>query len=91
MSYSTLASAIPLSLVFLASPTGAQTFQMPPDSERCPSRWGVGDERGSANWVAPAADGHLLQLLGMPVGRAADRQQDRKNCNGGGSQHSSDH
>jgi len=53
MRYSTLASAILLSLVFLASPTGAQTFQMPPDSERCPSRWGVGDERGSANWVTP--------------------------------------
>ena len=53
MRYSTLASAILLSLVFLASPTGAKTFQMPPDSERCPSRWGVGDERGSANWVTP--------------------------------------
>jgi kynurenine formamidase len=30
-----------------------QTFQMPPDSERCPSRWGPGDQRGSANWVKP--------------------------------------
>jgi kynurenine formamidase len=28
-------------------------YQMPPDNQRCPSRWGAGDQRGSANWVKP--------------------------------------
>ncbi len=31
----------------------AQSWQMPPDAERCPSRWGADDQRGSANWVKP--------------------------------------
>ncbi len=31
----------------------AQPYQMPPDADRCPSKWGAGDERGSANWVKP--------------------------------------
>ena len=25
-------------------------YQMPPDNQRCPTRWGAGDQRGSANW-----------------------------------------
>src|ERR1700719_3028858 len=28
-------------------------WQMPPDDQRCPSRWGVGDQRGSGNWMKP--------------------------------------
>ncbi len=31
----------------------SQPWQMPPESERCPSKWGAGDERGSANWMKP--------------------------------------
>ena len=31
----------------------AQSWQMPPDEQRCPSRWGGGDERGSGNWMKP--------------------------------------
>src|ERR687892_1422257 len=31
----------------------AQTWQPPPDTERCPSKWGAGDERGSANHMKP--------------------------------------
>ena len=31
----------------------AQTWQMPPDSQRCPSRWGAGDQRGSGNMMKP--------------------------------------
>src|SRR5256886_3645182 len=33
----------------------AQTWQMPPDSQRCPSKWGAGDERGSGNMMKPEA------------------------------------
>lgn len=33
----------------------AQTheWQMPPESERCPSKWGAGDQRGSGNLMTP--------------------------------------
>jgi kynurenine formamidase len=31
----------------------AQSWQPPPDSERCPSKWGAGDQRGSANHMNP--------------------------------------
>ena len=51
----TLSLAAGLATAFaLAAPAFAQQpFQMPPDGERCPSKWGAGDERGSANWVKP--------------------------------------
>ncbi|HLQ02036.1 MAG TPA: hypothetical protein VK143_07060, partial [Burkholderiales bacterium] len=28
---------------------GAQGWNVPPESQRCPSKWGAGDERGSGN------------------------------------------
>src|ERR1700720_3188128 len=28
-------------------------WQMPPDSQRCPSKWGAGDQRGSGNLMKP--------------------------------------
>jgi kynurenine formamidase len=31
----------------------AQSWQPPADSERCPSKWGAGDQRGSANHMSP--------------------------------------
>ena len=31
----------------------AQTWQMPPEGERCPSKWGAGDQRGSGNMMKP--------------------------------------
>jgi kynurenine formamidase len=48
-----LAAAIGATCAFGLGPSAAQTFQMPPDQERCPSRWGADDQRGSANWVTP--------------------------------------
>ena len=30
-----------------------KTWQMPPDEQRCPSRWGAADQRGSANLMKP--------------------------------------
>ena len=36
------------------SPTArGQTWQPPTEEERCPSKWGTGDERGSANHMTP--------------------------------------
>ena len=44
--------------IFLAIGIGnlslfAQTWKMPTDAERCPSKWGAGDQRGSGNWMKP--------------------------------------
>ena len=32
----------------------AQIWHMPADSERCPSKWGAGNQRGSGNSMKPA-------------------------------------
>src|SRR5712692_377203 len=44
---------IALSLGLTTATLSAQTWQMPPDDQRCPSRWGAGDQRGSGNWMKP--------------------------------------
>jgi kynurenine formamidase len=53
------ANAIGLSLsaLFLFTTAAAQTpsWMPPPESQRCPSKWGAGDERGSANHMKPAS------------------------------------
>ena len=36
-----------------AVPAGAQSWSPPPPDERCPSKWGAGDERGAANHMGP--------------------------------------
>jgi kynurenine formamidase len=38
-----------------SAPALAQTWNVPAPSERCPSKWGAGDERGSANHMKPAS------------------------------------
>ena len=40
-------------LIGCAPPTTAQSWQPPAESARCPSRWGLGDERGSGNFMSP--------------------------------------
>jgi kynurenine formamidase len=43
-------------VLLLASPVAhAQTWKPPAESVRCPSKWGAGDERGSANHMKPAS------------------------------------
>ena len=42
-------------LLWVSSIAGAQTWKPPAESERCPSKWGAGDERGSANHMKPAS------------------------------------
>jgi hypothetical protein len=43
--------------VFMGAAAMAQTpsWTPPPDSARCPSKWGAGDQRGSGNHVKPAS------------------------------------
>lgn len=40
-------------LVTTVAPAAAQTWQPPSDSQRCPSKWGKGDQRGSGNHMKP--------------------------------------
>ena len=53
------AAAIRLSvnalIAFACAGAQAQSWMPPPESQRCPSKWGAGDERGSANHMKPAS------------------------------------
>jgi kynurenine formamidase len=51
MRYSLIATAVLLALT--APPAFAQQWQMPPDNQRCPSKWGADDQRGSGNMMKP--------------------------------------
>jgi kynurenine formamidase len=39
--------------LLLPAVVDAQSWQPPADNQRCPSRWGAGDQRGSANHMKP--------------------------------------
>src|SRR6266853_2680708 len=47
------AVTIVISLALGGTALHAQTWQMPPDSQRCPAKWGAGDQRGSGNMMKP--------------------------------------
>jgi kynurenine formamidase len=42
-----------LGLFLFADHAAAQSWNPPADSQRCPSKWGAGDERGSGNHMKP--------------------------------------
>ncbi len=44
-------------------PLAAQTWQPPPENQRCPSKWGAADERGAANHVKPASVLNAAKLI----------------------------
>ncbi len=48
--------------LLVAAPAGAQGWNTPTDAQRCPSKWGAGDTRGSANHVKPASVLAAMQL-----------------------------
>jgi kynurenine formamidase len=41
----------------------APSWTVPPESARCPSKWGAGDERGSANHMKPARVLETVKLI----------------------------
>src|SRR3989441_8105664 len=45
--------ALAATLVLIGEPAAAQSWKPPTDSQRCPSKWGAGDQRGSANHMKP--------------------------------------
>jgi len=62
MSIRTLIAPI-LMLVAVAAPAAAQGWNTPSDAQRCPSKWGAADTRGSANHVKPASVLAAMQLV----------------------------
>ena len=58
-------AAVPLlaALTAGAAPAAAQSWSPPPPDERCPSRWGAGDERGAANHMGPATVLRAARLI----------------------------
>jgi kynurenine formamidase len=76
-----LFSAVAVVCLAAASDAAAQGWNTPTDAQRCPSTWGAGDTRGSANTMKPATvlaamrlvkTGQIVELgrvleAGMPV------------------------
>jgi kynurenine formamidase len=58
-----LAIVAVVGLCALATEASAQSWQPPLPSERCPSKWGAADERGSANHMKPANVLRAAQLI----------------------------
>src|SRR4030095_10510907 len=48
---------VTLAILFVmnGNPASAQSWKPPADNERCPSKWGAGDQRGSGNHMKPAS------------------------------------
>ena len=55
MSRNAVALIIGVITAFAISASHAQTWKPPAENQRCPSKWGAGDERGSANHMKPAS------------------------------------
>jgi len=45
--------ALATTLVLIGRPVDAQSWRPPADSQRCPSKWGAGDQRGAGNHMKP--------------------------------------
>ena len=58
-----IASVAALALAAAAGPVLAQSWQPPAQEQRCPSKWGAGDERGAANHMRPATVMRAAQLI----------------------------
>src|SRR5215510_11695117 len=56
-----IASALILGLA--ATSLLAQTWRPPADAQRCPSKWGAGDERGAGNHMTPATVLRAARLI----------------------------
>ncbi len=52
-----------LTLAGVLSTANAQSWTPPAEEDRCPSRWGAGDERGAANHMRPATVLRATQLI----------------------------
>jgi kynurenine formamidase len=55
--------AFAFTLGLTSTPLPAQTWRPPADGQRCPSKWGVGDERGAGNHMTPATVLRAARLI----------------------------
>ncbi len=55
MSASATGIGLTVLLAFACTTAHAQSWMPPAENQRCPSKWGAGDERGSANHMKPAS------------------------------------
>ncbi|MCI0627556.1 MAG: cyclase family protein [Acidobacteria bacterium] len=64
MRFRFLAFVVTASTFVLAGPAArSQSWQPPADSQRCPSKWGPGDERGSGNHMKPETVLRAVKLI----------------------------
>src|SRR5712664_1382397 len=59
----TLGIATTLMLGLATTLAHAQSWRPPTDAQRCPAKWGAGDERGAANHMKPATVMRAAQLI----------------------------
>ena len=59
----TLGAAIALAVTAVTANAQTPSWTVPPESARCPSKWGAGDERGSANLMKPALVLDAVKLI----------------------------
>jgi kynurenine formamidase len=58
-----LAATAAATLLAFTAPLYAQGWQMPSESERCPSKWGAGDQRGTGNMMKPETVLQAMKLI----------------------------
>jgi kynurenine formamidase len=56
-------AALPLIFGTLAALAQAPSWSPPPESQRCPSKWGAGDERGAGNHMKPQSVLNAAKLI----------------------------
>src|SRR5215211_8423206 len=56
-------AASTLLLGTVAAQAQAPSWTVPPDSQRCPSKWGAGDERGAGNHMKPQTVLNAAKLI----------------------------
>lgn len=59
----TLGAAVALALTAVTANAQTPSWTVPPESARCPSKWGAGDERGSANLMKPQLVLEAVKLI----------------------------
>jgi kynurenine formamidase len=59
----TLGAAFALAISVAAANAQTPSWTVPPESARCPSKWGAGDERGSGNLMKPALVLDAVKLI----------------------------
>lgn len=56
-------SLLAAAMVSLCAPAIGQTWRPPTEQQRCPSKWGADDERGSANHMKPSTVLRAMRLV----------------------------